>query len=494
VNLAWAESPLFFLKLLFYIRYNNVKGKRDFNTFFILYTWLINEHFEIAKKCIPLIPHYGSFKDLLYFFGTHLEFSVIEWYASALNKDLLILERGENTKEKVSLAAKWAPSEGMSHDKKYGSVKKLSVAMGFPVKNSKELYRKRISRLREELKVTERLMCLDRWKDINYSIVSNKCMNNNAPLFSKHDADRFDKWRGQTKRVLIKRNLMPHEVVDLALNRNPREINVDVNACWEKSVRQMKHTFKNSLVIADLSDYMSSKNKCIAISLLLLYLENYGGYFKGKLLRFVKDPKLLTIFQNDNDLVSRVKALLRHKNFENTEFSFLSMYTELLDICKRECFQRNDVPSKIYVVSCRSFKETDNGGMFIKKHGINGVYKDIVDIKKMFRESGFSLPELVFINLSGKYTRFPEESRLSNTILLNGNNKNLLKDVYVEKIASPSKQLLKLLQNKCFDLIDTTYLYDTSTIIRKEEPISNDNDNNNEEILEITEHDEYIIL
>lgn len=86
----------------------------------------------------------GTYKDIIAMFsGTSLEDSMLSYYASILINDNEKMSIGNKN---ISRAAKWAPTEGHSFDKKFKLSSKLAEKLGI----SKAQYRKMLVKLRSQ--------------------------------------------------------------------------------------------------------------------------------------------------------------------------------------------------------------------------------------------------------------------------------------------------------------------------------------------------------
>lgn len=130
----------------------------------------------------------GTYKDvLLMFCDTKLESSMLEYYAKVLVRDYDNLLSGNKN---VSLAAKWAPTEGHALDKKFNLTAKLCVKLNM----TKSQYRKMIVSLRKQMDLVESKMSAGKWSTINYSRLPENVEVKYARSFVKHDQDRYTSW------------------------------------------------------------------------------------------------------------------------------------------------------------------------------------------------------------------------------------------------------------------------------------------------------------
>lgn len=184
----WQKSPEKSIDILFEIR-NCHGGQGNRYKFYKGIKWFMKNHPNILYKKIKEIPKNGYWKDLLNIWscGNELLRSfIVIIYCNQLNKDNLALQNGN----KISLASKWSPTEKCFYDKKYGLVKIFCEQL----KISPKQYRQMISKLRNELEVTERLICDNRWGEIDFDKINYKCRQQFHSKLKKKCRKRYDRW------------------------------------------------------------------------------------------------------------------------------------------------------------------------------------------------------------------------------------------------------------------------------------------------------------
>ena len=190
---AWDESESDTMKLIFHLR-DCRGGKGERLQFVRAMKWLIREHSQSVLNNLQHIPEYGYWKDLLsIFIDTPFEDTMVDFYANILRTDMNDFSSAKSEirnepKYNISLAAKWAPSEGDSLDKSTGIRKKFRSHLG--VSNSE--YRKMLSMLRSRIGIVETPMCSGKWDEINYEHVPSLAMNKYKKAFTEHDSSRFN--------------------------------------------------------------------------------------------------------------------------------------------------------------------------------------------------------------------------------------------------------------------------------------------------------------
>lgn len=181
------------LKYLFYIRdYQNGLGEKRF--FRVCLKYLAQNTNCISNKIVSMIPFYGRYDDLLCLFDTKSEKKALYFIKNQLEIDTNKMEKGE----KISLLAKWLPSENASNEtnKKYA----LKIARFLRLKPSQ--YRKMLSKMRKYIGIVETKMCANDWKSIDIlKVPKYNALQNYTRAFMKHSVDMNKKYTMKTKKA-----------------------------------------------------------------------------------------------------------------------------------------------------------------------------------------------------------------------------------------------------------------------------------------------------
>ena len=175
---AFYEDKRLAMKWLFYA--GDVRGGvGERRLFRILLKYLAQNHLNLAKAVIELVPEYTRWDNLWCLLDTELVDYVINLVEKQLNKDIANM----NDNHPISLLAKWLPSivASSKKTKRYGCIicEKLGI--------SEKTYRTTISKLRKYLRVTETYMSSNRWNEIDYSVVPSRANLIYKDAFLKHD-------------------------------------------------------------------------------------------------------------------------------------------------------------------------------------------------------------------------------------------------------------------------------------------------------------------
>jgi hypothetical protein len=244
-------------------------GKAEKLLFYKFIVHLYERFPNVVLDLVHLIPKYGYWKDLLSLllecptrgYG-EMHTKVWSLFADQLGSDLLELETAleESRTPKISLCAKYAPSEGGHHSKALRADKEICKIMfhgDVEGHNVRAKYRRMLSRLRTQLHLTETYMCAQRWNEIDFANVPSLCMDRQKYAFlnekpggqtmhpddSERQACREKLLEQLVNGGSLKGNqLFPHVLVDqvvcyaIVLHAPPRD--AGANVCYFWQVRQ----------------------------------------------------------------------------------------------------------------------------------------------------------------------------------------------------------------------------------------------------------------
>ena len=162
----------------------------------------------------------------------------------------------------LSLAGKWAPSEGSHFDKSNRLAKRLAKLLyGDSNGHSLVPYRRLLTRLRTHLAVVERLMCANDWDQINFASVPSKAHLKLKKAFSAHQAERYAEYLASVKSgksEIKSTGLHPHELTKHY--RNNGEVDETVESQWADLIEKMRTAggLTSAVALVDVSGSMSS--------------------------------------------------------------------------------------------------------------------------------------------------------------------------------------------------------------------------------------------
>ena len=488
---------------IFHLRATRGMGKGEKKLFILSIVYLYTFFPKIVLELIDLIPFYGSFKDLLEIYvskNTNLELKskCLQIFSDQLKKDINQLkEKNPN----ISFAAKWAPREGHSYDKKGNKLTKTLAKLVFP--NDKQYlkkYRKVCTSLNKLLNVPEVYMSSKKWSEINFKNVPSVCLDKfnkaflnelvktnssgNFPDGNRYpdDDDRI-KCRNNLIKSLVENNinakeLFPHEVIRKFIGySNGTSITDELlsKAQWkiikdnlEKSMNENENiTLGNLVPLVDVSGSMNGEPMQVAIALGLLISELTNKHFQNRVITFESIPRW-HILNKDDSIVKRVRSLMKAPWGGST--NIMKALNLIYNVVEESKLSMEQVPDMI-VFTDMQFDEADQNSSF-KTH-----YELIKDEFKKLGEkiSGkpYDPPRIIFWNLRGNsYSGIhaPVKCDTEGVQLLSGFSPSLMKSllngdelveeevkdekvVKVKKKVSPWDTYRKIMDNDVFDPI-----------------------------------------
>jgi len=452
---AWEENPLLTLKSVFHLR-DCRGGKGERARFYNCLHWLIaNGHSNHVLKNLEHIPFYGTFKDLIVAFtGTELESQMLKYYAKTLCDDINTLNEAVvigNVNEHghanvaLSLAAKWAPTEGGSFDKKHRLARKLVKSIRAEIQsqyaptitvNNLRDYRKQILiPAREHLNVVERYMCSMNWDQINFAHVPSVAMKNYRKAFLAHEEERFNKYLADVKSGKTKINagqVFPHQLVKYYLDGGLYDETIELQ--WKEIVRAAGEKFggDSAIPLVDVSGSMAGEPMEVAIALGLLLSEITCEQFRGSILTFTDNP---AIFRIDPESTLQTKV----RQIRNVPWGMSTNLVKAFDLILNTAIMFNvspdDMPKTLYIFSDMQFDVACSGNTMTNFEAIEVKYA----------RAGYSRPNIVFWNLRGQTVDFPVQQHVPKTALVSGFSPSLMELFMSGEVLSPYAIMLKAL-------------------------------------------------
>lgn len=422
------------------------KGEREIGRRCLI--WLLINKPDLFEKVMNLIPEYGRWDDLLHFFPNVLNISDIDHtrqnYCSEVpNKEHLVkinaiqirivkmfgnqlVEDYNNMREgkPCSLAAKWAPTENDSLDKKFGIYTTLAQEMKVSRRKLRKTF---ITPLRSYLMVVEKYMCNRDWEKIDYSKVPSCAMKRLKASFEKHDNDRFTEWTLSLQKGEVKVNakqLFPHELVNKMRTKGVADV-----VCakqWEVLENEVNKlgSFNDCIAVVDTSASMHTNNFLpfdVAVSLGLLICKASKGPFKNNVITFNETPEFAVI--NDGNIFNRWKQITGIDWGGSTNIQ--ATFDMILSRAKRYKLHQEDMPKKMFIISDMQFDNACEGKTNFEL------------IEEKYQKSGYVRPQIIFWNVNGSSSDFPVSVSDNGTALISGFPTSIMKSVLEGKDFSP---------------------------------------------------------
>ncbi len=449
MSAAWVENPLLCLKAVFHLR--DIRGgKGERKAFHECMKWIISNHSTAAINNMQYIPFYGTYKDLFLFVGTELESSMIKMYANTLAKDIqnLLIDNisdDKNTNRNITLAAKWAPSEGSGLDKN-NLVKKLMIAIKNVINNDfnhllysqitnlRDYRQKIISPLRKHLDIVERKMCAGEWDTIEFSHVPSVAMCNLRKAFKTHSSN-FQNYLDDVQSGKSKINssvLFPHQLVEHYMKGGKYDETIELQ--WQDMVKKFKYSSGRSISLVDVSSSMTGLPMQVAIALGLLISGAAENVWSGAVITFTEKPTMLKI---KGTLMEQVKQIRAAPWGGST--NLVSAFQLILDTAVRTDSTDN-LPNTLYIFSDMQFNQASPSN-----ESTNLEYIDL-----MYTQAGCVRPNIVFWNLAGDTIDFPA-AKVDRCALVSGFSPSLMKLFVSGQELNPTSIMMSALDSPRYD-------------------------------------------
>lgn len=486
-RLAFSEDPLLALKLFFQI--GDVRGGRGERAIFnSCMDFLVSEHPSVALELLSLIPEYTRWDHLVRLtVSGNKEVSeratglVLEQF----QKDLAeVRSAKEGEAAHISLLGKWLPSLQTKKAQEKAIVRHLLKAL----KLQEREYRHALSKLREHLHVIEKYMSAKEYDSIDMETLTAKQQLRYSAFFRKAMAEKRHAYiqavlRGETK--MNASVLNPLDICHDYLRLNG--LNEDYEALWSLLPDRTCGN-GNTLVVRDGSYSMTSRlgqgssaTMLEAATAMALYCaERLSGPFRDHFITFSNCPELISL-ENCKSLAERLHLMKLCDDCSNTDIE--ATFDLILDCAVSGNLRQEELPAYLLILSDMEFDEARS------EYGVKVLSRQTLfeTIRKKWDLAGYRVPTLVFWNLNGHRTTFPEIDSENGVIYLSGfstseltmvmageferlceiteqetvvdketgEEKVITRTTVQKEIASPLEQLTLKLSKKRYDAVET---------------------------------------
>ncbi|KAG7088503.1 hypothetical protein E1B28_012490 [Marasmius oreades] len=424
--------------------------------------------------------------------------TVARLFAKKLAEDLRALDeinklppKDQRVKEllyKISLAGKWAPTPGASHDRHTNITSAIilllhhsraSLPINFPrsvenfsstssspteIESALSILRSYFQRwvltpLRAVAQVPEPLMAGNKWSSIKYNRVPSVCMKNNMERFFQHDQAGFEKYIVAVesgKKQISGATLLPHQLVHKAIElgdrmKNRRDLPESTSA--KMKVQELKAGLAQTqmrvieqqwnTLIARLRESGSIDNAIAICDVSGSMGYAHGGSTKAKhvppilpalalslvLAQIAKPPfdRGFITFSQDPHYVKLDKDLGLYDSLRKMETSEWGMNTDFEAVFLKLILPlavKNNIPKEDMIK--RLFVFSDMQFDVASGQG-SGVWETNYDtVKKHFEEAGYEMPQIVYWDLAAHGTVEVQGDR-EGVAMMNGFSANMMK-------------------------------------------------------------------
>ena len=456
---AFYEDKMLAMKWLFYCRDREAIGER--RTFRVIMNYLAENHSDIAKAVLELIPFYGRWDDLTCLLDTDLRKDIVAIIKKQLNEDA----KNMMENKPISLCAKWMPSINASSKETKRKANMLLKDIGM----SNKQYRKVLAKLRKYLNVVEVSMSAKEWNEIDYAAVPSRAnlLYNNA--FLRNDEERRREYLAKLEKGETKINagvLFPHDIVHKYSEGNGwyNRVNPKTDTTLEELWKALPDYVKdsgNTICVADGSGSMTTRvgntNVSaleIANALAIYFAERSSGQFKNNYITFSRNPKIVD-FSKAKTLREKIEIALKHNEVANTNIE--AVFDLILKTAISKKMTQEDLPKNILILSDMEFDSCAecSSSQFSNRNGWSSrPNKTLFKVfAERYAEHGYKLPRLVFWNICSRTGTIPVKENDLGVALVSGFSPAIV-NMVLSNSTDPFECLLEQLNVERYDAVE----------------------------------------
>lgn len=440
---AYADNPLLATRMAFYARDIRHGGLGERRTFRTILNWMGRYDLGTMLANIDLIPYFGRFDDLFALIGTQAENSMWEYISHTLKSDMENSMLGLPTTQ----LAKWMPSINTSSKTTRALAKICAKRLSF----SEKEYRLLLSKLRSHIDIVERKMTYNRWDEINYPAVPSQAMRIYRNAFFRHSPEKYAKYMTQVETGTAKINaktLYPYDILrqyglryglGYGYCRDGSFFVGNFDATLEEQWKALPNYISgenNVLVMSDTSGSMSGLPISISISLAIYFAERNSGAYKDLFLTFSGNPKFIKLVgTNLKEKVECIDVIIDNTDIEKA-------FDLILETAIENRVSQSEMPKALIVITDMEFDESTNGDISYRL------------AKKKFDDVGYTLPAVIFWNVSQRTSGFQVKANADNVILVSGSSAGTFKNILNNIGTTPYEYMVNILNSEPYNQIN----------------------------------------
>lgn len=429
-EVAYEADSISFVKLLFQtgdIRF----GKGERRIFNICMDWLVANHPLVAVELLPLIAEYTRWDYLVRLTVSsekEVGKSATEIVVSQLLADKACLEsEDEEVKYHISLLAKWMPSLQTKRDDHKVIVRHLLKSLHMQERE----YRHLLSALRAHLNVIEKYMSAKELDSIDMEKLTSKQQLRYAAYMKRVMAKKRHAYIQAVLRGEKKMNasvLNPLDIYHEYLGAKSWQdyftgkvaYDEDFEALWSLLPDRTSGN-GNTLVIRDGSGSMTasigqgcSATMLDAASAMAVYCaEHMTGAFHNQFITFSRHPRLIDM-SSCQTLAEKINYLKRFDDCSNTDLE--ATFDLILKTAVENHLSQDEIPAYLMILSDMEFDAATNFNVHTRRSR-KALFSTI---REEWEAAGYEMPTLVFWQLNGKRTVYPEIDAKNGIVFLSG--------------------------------------------------------------------------
>jgi hypothetical protein len=418
IEKSWEESPLDTMKIIFQSR-DCRGGKGTKKTFINAMKHLSYEHPDWVEENMAIIPTFGRYKDWIELINDNTIDQIIYLICKQLNEDITNMKEGKP----ISLLAKWIPSEKKKFNKKNYITKLITKQLyeEYEKEPYKRFRKEYLTPLRYYLKIVENYMCLNRWEEIDFSIVPSCAMNRLKKAFQKHTPEKFADWLNAVKEGRSKINasqLQPHELTKHYINGGEYDEVVELQ--WQQIVENTSKlgSFEDSIVLSDVSGSMNGVPMEVSIALGILISSLTAEPFRNIVIPFDTNPSMHIIPNSYTTLQQKVESMKEVLWGGTTDL--YKVFELILNRARQYGLSPEQMPKRLYILSDMQFDSAIDCDT-------KTVFESIED---MYSKTIYTRPDIIFWNLRSDTTfDFPVCDNQKGVATISGFSPSILKNI-----------------------------------------------------------------
>ena len=398
---AYKEDKELALKCLFYLR-DILEGQGERQFFRDCYHWLAKEDSLIALKFIPYISEFGRWDDMYCLVDTPIEEYMFKYLNMAFHCDM-------NSKT-PSLLGKWLKSINTSSAESRALGVKTAKAFGLNFKQ----YRKALAKLRTKINIVEKLMCENRWDEIEFDKIPSKAGIKYSNAFARRDIikQKYKTFMASDETTVNAKALYPVDVIHKAMQyyyhrwgrvEVPEEEQMVIEKYWNNLIDYFNGATFDGVAVVDTSGSMVGTPLEVAMSLGIYCAEKVGkdSPFYKHYISFSRKAKLVEV-KGDN-LCEKVKSIYDNSIIENTNIE--SVFELILSTAIENNLSNEDIPKNVIIISDMEFDMgTDWKG--------SSSYKTVMEnMMNKFNSYGYEIPHIIFWNVDARTSNIPMKEK-----------------------------------------------------------------------------------
>lgn len=306
--------------------------------------------------------------------------------------------------------------------------------------------------LAKRSKVVEQLMSANKWNEIDFSSVPQRALSDYISAFARNDSLRFGQWVNSLEAGDLKSDtLYPFQIIDTMKRFIYSATHASGQGLLQKRIAELQWealpnyleeipvSEQNILPVVDVSGSMETPvgggmttAMNVALSLGLYTAQRLKGHFKNHFITFSAKPQLEKL--GGDNLYSDLRQLSQADWGMNTDFAATAYL--IVDSAKNNNVSQEDMPSSVIVFSDMQFDDSQRtSSWFGADEGYEGQTREKVNEmwERIFTETGYKAPKLIFWNLCGDAKSNVHHSTVTDTTVVEvgGFAPSMLRDIFV---------------------------------------------------------------